>query len=113
MFRSRLLASVVSVAVVASPARPLFAQTTTRVSVGPGGVEGDGDSCFAAVSSNGRFVAFSSESTNLVPNGVQTVTHQRGFGRAITLTLQSLVVDAASSSADGVSVTNVVVVTVP
>ncbi|MFO1047302.1 MAG: hypothetical protein U1E52_05305 [Geminicoccaceae bacterium] len=41
---------------------------TTRISVGPGGVEADGDSEFADISSNGRFILFVSEAGNLVAN---------------------------------------------
>ena len=45
--------------------------TNRRVSVGPGGVDGDGDSGFntgtPAVSAGGRFIAFGSFATNLVP----------------------------------------------
>jgi len=47
--------------------------TTERVSVGPGGVQGDGESWFQSISADGRFVAFYSEATNLVlhdTNGV-------------------------------------------
>jgi len=40
--------------------------TTERVSVGAGGVEGDEDSLTAAISADGRFVVFASQSTNLV-----------------------------------------------
>src|SRR5262245_53859461 len=40
---------------------------TARVSVGASGAEGDGDSSFAALSGDGRFVAFASQATNLVP----------------------------------------------
>ncbi|HKN37955.1 MAG TPA: hypothetical protein VJ622_06345 [Acidimicrobiia bacterium] len=43
-------------------------QTTTRLSVGPGGVEGDGLSFAPVVSADGAFVVFSSEASNLVPN---------------------------------------------
>jgi len=39
---------------------------TTRVSVSSGGTAGDGSSLFASVSSDGRYVAFSSTATNLV-----------------------------------------------
>lgn len=43
------------------------AQTTERVSVGPGGVEGDGYSNnIPAISRDGRFVAFTSAASNLV-----------------------------------------------
>jgi Tol biopolymer transport system component len=41
--------------------------TTTRVSVAPGGVQGDGHSYHPSFSPDGRFVAFESEATNLVP----------------------------------------------
>jgi len=39
---------------------------TERVSVTSDGTQGNGDSFFAAISSDGRFVAFTSEATNLV-----------------------------------------------
>ncbi|NQU49632.1 MAG: PD40 domain-containing protein [Planctomycetes bacterium] len=41
---------------------------TTRVSVDSSGVEGDQSSEFAAISADGRYVAFASLATNLVPN---------------------------------------------
>ena len=47
--------------------------TTRRVSLGPGGVQGNGFSGGPAISADGRFVAFDSAATNLVPgdtNGV-------------------------------------------
>ena len=40
--------------------------TTTRVSVGSGGAQGDQESVLAAISPSGRLVAFSSAATNLV-----------------------------------------------
>ena len=40
---------------------------TRRVSVSSGGVQGNGDSFDPAISADGRFVAFESEATNLVP----------------------------------------------
>jgi Tol biopolymer transport system component len=46
--------------------RDLVRGTTARVSVGPGGAQGDGGSGGAAISADGRFVAFPSEATNLV-----------------------------------------------
>jgi Tol biopolymer transport system component len=39
---------------------------TERISVATGGAEGNGDSFFPAISADGRFVAFSSEASNLV-----------------------------------------------
>ena len=41
--------------------------TTRRVSVGPGGVQGDSGSDHGSISADGRFVAFWSAATNLVP----------------------------------------------
>ncbi|MEW6743459.1 MAG: calcium-binding protein [Planctomycetota bacterium] len=49
---------------------PVWDQVTTRVSVGPGEVEGNRDSELwgnQAISGDGRFVVFSSYATNLVP----------------------------------------------
>ncbi len=51
-------------------------QTTTRLSVGPGGVEGNGLSFAPVVSADGAMVVFSSEASNLVPddtNGLRDV----------------------------------------
>ena len=48
--------------------------TTTRVSVGPGGTQGNGDSYVAAISADGRWVGFESDASNLVTgdtNGAQ------------------------------------------
>lgn len=42
--------------------------TTTRVSVSTGGAEGNGTSELPAISADGRFVAFQSVASNLVPN---------------------------------------------
>jgi Tol biopolymer transport system component len=48
-----------------------FAQTTTRVSVGSSGAQADGDSRFSAsLSADGRFEAFISGASNLVPGDV-------------------------------------------
>ncbi len=41
--------------------------TTRRVSLGAGGVQGNGESFGPAISAGGRFVAFDSGATNLVP----------------------------------------------
>jgi Tol biopolymer transport system component len=42
-------------------------KTTTRVSVGAGGQQGNGHSRFPAVSADGRYVGFDSVASNLVP----------------------------------------------
>jgi len=41
--------------------------TTRRVSIGPGGVQSNGENRSPAISADGRFVAFDSWATNLVP----------------------------------------------
>ncbi len=43
------------------------AQSTSRVSIGTGGVQGDSESLDAAISANGRYVAFYSQASTLVP----------------------------------------------
>jgi Tol biopolymer transport system component len=56
--------------------RDLRTGKTTLVSLGQGGVEGNGTSDFPALSAGGRFVAFDSEAGNLVPgdtNGAEDV----------------------------------------
>jgi Tol biopolymer transport system component len=56
--------------------RDLAAGTTERISLGPGGVQGDLDSQLPAISHDGRWVVFVSDATNLVPgdtNGVRDV----------------------------------------
>jgi hypothetical protein len=47
--------------------RDLLAATTTRVSVSTAGTAANGDSDQASISPNGRYVAFQSAATNLVP----------------------------------------------
>jgi Tol biopolymer transport system component len=54
--------------------RDVVAGTTVRASVGPGGIESDGGSRYPSISADGRYVAFESQGTNLVPsdtNGVR------------------------------------------
>jgi Ca2+-binding RTX toxin-like protein len=47
--------------------RDTLTNTTTRVSVDSAGNQGNSDSTSASISANGRFVAFGSNSSNLVP----------------------------------------------
>ena len=47
--------------------RDLKAATTVRISVGPSGAEANAFSTSPSVSADGRFVAFQSDATNLVP----------------------------------------------
>jgi Tol biopolymer transport system component len=65
--RSLLTAAGVFAALALTAPAPAAAQQATRV-VEPNGAEGNGPVYFAATSSNGRWVVFSSDATNLVPN---------------------------------------------
>jgi len=47
--------------------RDLSTNTTTNISVSGAGNQGNGDSGFSSISADGRFVAFLSEASNLVP----------------------------------------------
>src|SRR5918999_1752572 len=55
-----------------SPADPGIAPSvisTVRISVGPGGGQGDGDSVGASISPDGHWIAFESTATNFGPDG--------------------------------------------
>lgn len=74
------------------------AQTTTRVSVDSNGVEGNDHSgllgyFYANISGDGRYVAFPSAATNLVPgdiNGFQDIfVHDRTSGKTSRVSLDS------------------------
>ena len=54
-------------------AAPIPAQVTQRVSVGSGGVPGNGVSYLLSISSDGRYVAFVSEASNLVAGDTNSV----------------------------------------
>jgi Tol biopolymer transport system component len=63
--------------------RDLLLGTTERVSVSPSGGQGNGTSRMAAISGDGRFVAFNSLATNLVqgwPSGQHVYRHDRMTG---------------------------------
>ena len=69
-------AAALGLALAVGAAAPGIAGTTERVSVGPGGAQANGISSEATLSADGRFVAFSSFATNLIPidtNGKQDV----------------------------------------
>jgi len=48
--------------------------TTERISVADGGTQGNGDSRWASISADGRFVAFESSASNLVPGDTNNAT---------------------------------------
>jgi Tol biopolymer transport system component len=64
--------------------RDLLLGTTERVSIATGGGQGDGDSYYGTITPDGRYVLFTSEATNLVPNdtnrGVDAFVHDRLTG---------------------------------
>jgi Tol biopolymer transport system component len=66
---------------------------TTRVSVASGGAQGNGDSRFPSISADGRYVAFQSYASNLVPgdtNGVLDVfVHDRLTGQTTRVSVAS------------------------
>ena len=67
-FKHLLLAlTAAALALAAVPASAGVAVKTTRVSVSSAGAEGNDDSFFPSISANGRFVAFASLASNLVP----------------------------------------------
>jgi Tol biopolymer transport system component len=76
--------------------------TTERVSLGAAGVEGDGDSRTPSISADGRFVAFTSAASNLVPgdaNGTDDVfVRDRLLG-----TTERVSVDSSGVEGDGAS----------
>src|SRR3954454_379157 len=83
--RERALLAAVGLLLLADGA-PAQAGTTERVSVGPHGEQANGDSFNVGMSANGRFVAFASYATNIVPGRgdasvPQIFVHDRQTGR--------------------------------
>jgi Tol biopolymer transport system component len=76
--------------------------TTTRVSVGGGGAESNGDSFHPSISSEGRYVAFESVATNLVAadtNGVSDAfRHDRQTGTTTRVSVTSAGAEADDAS---------------
>jgi hypothetical protein len=63
------LACGLTMAAALGASLPAWGQgTTERVSLGPNGVQGNSVSTDPALSANGRFVVFSSDASNLVPD---------------------------------------------
>lgn len=73
--------------------RDTVMNTTTRVSVDSSGVEGDGDSLLGSISSDGRYVTFISNATNLVAddtNGTQDIfVHDNVLGTTTRVSVNS------------------------
>ena len=68
--------AIVALGVAASVgvAAPAWAGSTERVSLGPRGAQANDASIAAALSADGRFVAFGSRATNLVPGDTNGAT---------------------------------------
>ncbi len=93
----------VSLVVLPALCTPLAAQTTTRVSVGPGGIQADGASRTPVLTPDARFVAFESTATNLVAGDTNGTTDV--FVRDLVLgTNVRVSVDSAGVQANGASV---------
>jgi Tol biopolymer transport system component len=78
------------------------AQTTTRVSVDATGVQGNLLSNGAALSSDGRYVAFYSDASNLVPNDTNAFRDCFVYDR-LTSTIARISVDSTGAQANGPS----------
>lgn len=95
MTRTLATPGTILVAIVLGVVQPVSvrAQTTTRVSVGPAGVQGNAASFRPAISGDGRWVSFWSPAGNLVPgdtNGLGDVfLHDRLHGTTTRVSLAS------------------------
>lgn len=80
--------------------RDVTAGVTTRVSVVTGGGQANGDSFGPALSNDGRYVAFASTASNLVPgaSGTQVYLHDRTTGTTTLVSRNTL-----SNAGNGVS----------
>ncbi|MEG3927831.1 calcium-binding protein [Microcoleus sp. D3_18a_C4] len=82
--------------------RDLSTNTTTRVSVDSAGNQGNNNSISTSISGDGRFVAFSSDATNLVPGDTNSSTDI--FVRdLLTNTITRASVDSAGNQGNGLS----------
>ena len=76
--------------------------TIERISVSSGGTQGDGDSLFGVISGDGRFVAFESLASNLVPGDTNGVKDVFVYDRQ-TDTVERVSVAADGTEGDGSS----------
>jgi Tol biopolymer transport system component len=77
-----------------------LSQTTTRVSVGPGGAQGDGDSRYPSISADGRWLVFDSAATNLVSGdtNARIDVFLRDLGKGVTTRVS---VDSSGAQGNG------------
>jgi hypothetical protein len=67
--------------------RDLQTATTTRISLGPGGTQGNSFSAFPRVSGEGRIIAFTTDATNFDARGKGVFAHDRQTGMTTGLAL--------------------------
>jgi Tol biopolymer transport system component len=87
--------------------RDRWTDTTTRISLDSNGIQSDGNSFDPALSADGRYVAFSSDATNLVPgdtNGLRDIFVRDNATGHVT----RVSVDSVGGQADGASITPVI-----
>jgi hypothetical protein len=86
--------ALLSVTMLLAGAGSVCAQVTTRLSLSSLGVEGNGDSDGSAISADGRFVAFLSHASNLVPGdtngGYDVFVRDRLLGTTERVSVDSL-----------------------
>jgi Tol biopolymer transport system component len=91
-------------------ARDMKTGITTRISVDSAGAEGDKDSLNPTVSDNGRYVAFQSDATNLVPldtnQRTDTFVHDRKTGITTRISVDSAGNQGSANSGSPVLSTN-------
>jgi len=93
-----LLALVVLIATSASAGTP--SGTTTRVSVDSSGNEANGHSCWPAIGADGRYVAFQSYASNLVPGDTNDASDVFVHDRLTGVT-ERVSVDSAGNQGSG------------
>lgn len=71
---------------------------TTRVSLGPGGIQANGNSWEVSISSNGRYVAYSSDASNLVSSDGNGARDVFVVDRESMTTIRASVVDATTNT---------------
>lgn len=100
--RAQVVAAVAAVFAALVPAVEAATPTTTRESLSSSGEEGDGASADASISSDGRWVAFTSDATNLVPNDTNEVADVFLRDR-LTKQTRRVSVGPAGAESDGTS----------
>lgn len=87
-----------------------LSRQTTRVSVSSDGTQGNKNSTFPTISPDGRYIAFASDATNLVPNDTNKTSdifvHDRISGQTVRVSVDSNGIEGNRSSALRPAVSN-------